>query len=110
MNYFNFTQQNPELINSVANLVSMPNGKVHRNLEGIPYVNSSNNGFYFRLDTTRFLTDQEQDFIRSRFPIKIDGYEFILDRIMNFDWDDDRPFLPSIHITVKKDGQFVIEN
>lgn len=65
-------------------------------------------GFYIRLNYYGSLPKDAISSIKSIFPWTIDGFEFRLLGITDFDFDDDRHFLPSVGIAVYKNGESVI--
>lgn len=60
-----------------------------------------NGGEYLsiKLDYNNFLTDNQRDTINSLFPQEVDGIEFRLMNIWDYDYDDERSWNPSIGLT-----------
>ena len=57
-------------------------------------------GLSLRVQRYDFLTDDEMQRITNAFPIEIDGYKFELLSIFDYDYDDDRSWMPSICIRI----------
>ena len=81
-----------------------------------PYLGSSmingTEGYYFKVNQRDFLTEDQRDTINNTFPIKIyidsNIYSAKLLSIGDYDWDDDRYWLPSISFLVIKNGKPMI--
>lgn len=60
---------------------------------------------YFKVLHNTFLGEVVWKKIEDAFPVELDGYEFKLLSIFDFDWDDDRIWQPGISLKVLRNGQ-----
>lgn len=82
----------------------------------LPYISSSfingREGIYFKVDQRDFLSPEQHDAIDKVFPIKLrtdKGYSRLnLLTVMDYDWDDDRSWEPSISMEIIHNGKMVI--
>lgn len=112
--FYKFLEENPMVLEILGNCFKAANIKLqYRN--GLPCVASSmsgeqGEGIYFRVDVSRHLDDEERMRIFNIFPIKnVLGYEVRLHGIGDFDYDDDRYWLPSVSFGFYKNNKNIID-
>lgn len=59
-------------------------------------------GLTFRVNQRQFISPEQESNIKAVFPIRVNNLEFKLLTIFDFDWDDERYWLPSIAFTVEE--------
>jgi hypothetical protein len=81
----------------------------------LPYVSSSfingREGIYFKVDQRDFLSQDQHEAIDKVFPIKLRTdkgyYRLNLLTVMDYDWDDDRSWEPSISVEIVENGKLI---
>ena len=105
-----FYSNNEKLMNRVSNYISCSIGLPleeydYRYRRGRSSFINGEAALHFKILHNSFLGEVVWSKIQNTFPVELDGYEFQLLSIFDFDWDDDRTWEPGISLRVLKDGQ-----
>ena len=76
----------------------------------LPHIGSScggidGEGMYMRIHQYTGLTDIQYETIKTLFPLSIEGFELRLHSIGDFDYDEDRMWVPSVQFGVYKNNK-----
>ena len=115
MNPVEFRNNNKSLLQSLKEQLESKGISITADFSNanIPYLGSSmingTESHYIKVDQRKFLTEDQRDLINKVFPLKIykdnDIYSAKLLSISDYDWDDDRDWLPSISFLFVKNGK-----
>lgn len=114
MNTWEVKKQYKELLSSAKTTLDSVGIPIRSDYDADgPYVGSAmingKEGIYFKIDQNNFLSDNQREIINSIFPIKVRNnrniYTWNLLSISDYDWDDDRSWVPSISMELIKNGK-----